>query len=209
MGDIKIYDIGTAIEKCNIEYFVETGTLEGDAVKYMLQFESLKKLISFEIIEELVYKARERFKDNNKVEIVHEDSSKGLEDKLNEINGNCIFWLDAHFPGADIGLTEYTNNVDKDTNLPLEKEIAAIKKRSKLYNDIIIIDDLWIYDTDKIYEWGTFDSHMERHGHKLRRNDVNTTDSTFIREAFSDTHKIKEVLKFQGSLVIIPKLNNN
>tara|TARA_R100001509_G_scaffold146831_2_gene103998 strand:- start:1021 stop:1641 length:621 start_codon:yes stop_codon:yes gene_type:complete len=206
MGDIKIYDLDTAIKKCNIEYFVETGTLEGDAIEYMLQFKSLKKLISFEIIKELVDKARERFKGNNRVEIVHEDSSKGLEKKLSNIKGNTIFWLDAHFPGADIGLTEYTNEVDKDTNLPLEKEIAAIKKRSKQYKDIIIVDDLWIYDNDKVYEWGTFDSHMEKHGYKLRRNDVNTTDSTFIREAFKETHRIKDVLKFQGSLVIIPNL---
>tara|TARA_R110000824_G_scaffold73530_1_gene187215 strand:- start:354 stop:974 length:621 start_codon:yes stop_codon:yes gene_type:complete len=206
MGDIKIYDLQHAIKKCSIEYFVETGTLRGDAVEYMLQFESLKKLISFEIIEQLANEAKNRFKTNNRVEIILGDSSKELEKKLEEIKGNAIFWLDAHFPGADIGINDYTNNVDKDTNLPLEKEIAAISKRNKTYKDIIIIDDLWIYDVDKVYEWGTFDSHMRNHGHTVTRDEVNTKDSTFIREAFKGTHTIKEVFRYQGSLVIIPTL---
>tara|TARA_R100001163_G_C5066744_1_gene205381 strand:- start:2819 stop:3439 length:621 start_codon:yes stop_codon:yes gene_type:complete len=206
MGDIKIYDLKTAIKKCNIEYFVETGTLRGDAVDYMLQFNSLKKLISFEIVEQLAREATDRFKGDERVEIVFGDSSKEIENKLKEIKGNAIFWLDAHFPGADVGINDYTNKMDKDTNLPLEKEIAAISERKLEYNDIIIVDDLWIYDADKEYEWGTFDSHMKRHGHNVTRDQVNTKDSTFIREAFKETHTIKEVSKFQGSLVIIPNL---
>ena len=65
MGDIKIYNIEEIIERCNIDYFVETGTLLGDAVEHARGY-NLKKIISFEIIEELVDKAKSRFEGDEK-----------------------------------------------------------------------------------------------------------------------------------------------
>ena len=202
MGDIKIYNIEEIIERCNIDYFVETGTLLGDAVEHARGY-NLKKIISFEIIEELADKAKSRFEGDDKVEIILGDSSKVLPDTLNKLDGNTIFWLDAHFPGADIGINNYVDDIDSDTNLPLEKEIRAIAERIGKYNDVLIIDDLWIYE-DGDWEWGTFDEHMERHGHTVRRSDLCKGDTSFIRKLFTRTHKIKIINKFQGSLVLIP-----
>lgn len=203
MGDIKIYNIKEIIEKCNIDYFVETGTLLGDAVEHV-RGNNLKKVISFEIMEELVDKATKRFEEDDKVDIVLGDSSKVLPDTLSKLDGNTIFWLDAHFPGADIGINNYVDDIETDTNLPLEKEIRAIAKRIGKYKDVLIIDDLWIYE-DGDWEWGTFDNHMAKHGHSVRRSDLCGGDSSFIRELFSETHTIKVINKFQGSLVLLPK----
>jgi len=203
MGDIKIYDIGKIIEKYNSQFFVETGTLFGDAIEHVRKY-NFQKIISFEIIEELADKAKDRFADDKRVEIILGDSSKVLPDNLKSLNGNAIFWLDAHFPGADIGINSYTDNMETDTNLPLEKEIRSIAERIGKYRDVLIIDDLWIYE-DGDWEWGTFDNHMAKHGHSVKRADLCSGDSSFIRELFSKTHEIKIINKFQGSLVLIPK----
>ena len=76
-----------------------------------------------------------------------------LEQILPEIKGNITFWLDAHFPGADAHMKTYESclNIDADTNLPLEREIELISKRTSSYTDILIVDDLWIYEPPKIY----------------------------------------------------------
>jgi len=203
MGDIKIFDIAEIKEKCNIDYFVETGTLHGDTVEYVKQF-NFKKIISFEIMNELAEKAKERFKGDDSIEIVEGDSSKVLEDHIKNLNGNILFWLDAHFPGADIGIRKYTDLEEPDTNLPLQEEVAAVKKRKNKFKDVIIIDDLWIYDDTKEYEWGSFNSHMRAHGHEVRREDICNGDASFIKEAFNDTHKCKEFINYQGSLVFLP-----
>jgi hypothetical protein len=203
MGDIKIYDISEIIDKCKSKFFVETGTLLGDAVEHVRQYK-FDKIISFEIIEELADKAKERFKDDSRVDIVLGDSSKVLPKALDGLNGNAIFWLDAHFPGADIGINSYTDDIETNTNLPLEREIRAIAARVGKYNDVIIIDDLWIYE-DGEWEWGTFDNHMIKHGNSVRRSDLCAGDASFIRELFNETHNIKVINRYQGSLVLIPK----
>ena len=136
MGDIKIYDLKTAIKKCNIEYFVETGTLRGDAIDYMLQFNSLKKLISFEIVEQLAREATDRFKGDERVEIVFGDSSKEIENKLKEIKGNAIFWLDAHFPGSDYQGLAYDSEKDEEKRIPLQVELKIISENRDISKDI-------------------------------------------------------------------------
>ena len=203
MGDIKIYDIGKIIEKYNSQFFVETGTLFGDAIEHVRKY-NFQKIISFEIIEELADKAKDRFADDKRVEIILGDSSKVLPDNLKSLNGNAIFWLDAHFPGVQIGINSYTDNMETDTNLPLEKEIRSIAERIGKYRDVLIIDDLWIYE-DGDWEWGTFDNHVAKHGHSVKRADLCSGDSSFIRELFSKTHEINIINKFQGSLILIPK----
>ena len=203
MGDIKIYDIGQIIDRCKSRFFIETGTLLGDTVQHVQQY-NFEKIISFEIIEELADKANTRFIEDNRVEIILGDSSKVLPKSLNKLDGNAIFWLDAHFPGADIGINNYTDDIETDTNLPLEKEIRAIAERIGKYNYVLIIDDLWIYE-DGDWEWGTFDNHMSKHGHAVKRSDLCGGDTSFIRDLFSETHNIKVINRYQGSLVLIPK----
>ncbi len=62
---------------------------------------------------------------------------------LPEIKDNITFWLDAHFPGADAHMKTYESclNLDVDTNLPLEREIELISKRTSSYTDVLIVDD--------------------------------------------------------------------
>lgn len=203
MGDIKRFDIANILNKSNIKTFCETGTLLGDAIAHTCNF-PFEKIISIEIMPEYVKNARKRFEKDPRVDIVEGDSSIILPDILTKINTNCLFWLDAHFPGADLKHRKYDEEKNTDTRAPLKKELTHIKQRVGLFNDVIIIDDLWIYEEGP-FEWGTFNAHMKRYHNGERREDICGEDSSFIYNLYSETHTIKKLNNDQGYLILIPK----
>ena len=99
MGAINRFDLNEIIEETGANYFVETGTLHGDGVDYALHFD-FKKIFSIEIIPELAKKAKEKYTSHENVIIVEGNSSDVMGELIKKIDGNIIFWLDAHFPGC-------------------------------------------------------------------------------------------------------------
>lgn len=203
MGDIKRFDLNNIIRNCNTKTFCETGTLLGDGVAYACTF-PFDTIISLEIMTEYVQKARDRFKTDMRVHIVEGDTSIILPNVLEKINTNCVFWLDAHFPGADLRHKKYTDEKNKDTRTPLKRELSYIQQRVDKFDDVIIIDDLWIYEEGP-FEWGTFNEHMKRCHNGERREDICGEDSSFIYNLFKDTHHIKKLNNDQGYLILIPQ----
>ena len=127
MGTIRRFDLDEIKNKYDSKVFVETGTMFGDGVEYALGF-GFDKIISIEIEPAIHETASNNYENNNKVEIILGDSSKVLPECLSAINGNAIFWLDAHFPGADAGISSYESckQMEYDTRVPLEAELTAI-----------------------------------------------------------------------------------
>lgn len=206
MGAINRFNLDELIEKYNLEYFFETGTLRGEGVEYALK-SNFKKIFSVEIVEKTFNEAVEKFKDNKKVKIIHGDSSKIMDSIVSQLPGNTLFWLDAHFPGADIGITTYRSclDIDYNTRLPLETELKAIASRVKEFKDVIIADDLWLFK-DGTYGAGTVDEHCAAHGHNVTKLELaEGKDLTFASKLFNKTHNIKEFLPDQGYMVIMPK----
>lgn len=204
MGDITIFDIQQVIDKCNLQCFCETGTLHGDAVNFITQF-AFKHIVSVEIVKLLADAATKRFEKDSRVKIVNGDSSKILEKISNDyLNGNTLFWLDAHFPGADNHLTTYDSEKDTETRVPLKAELQIIKKRSTKFKDVIIIDDLWLYEEGP-FEWGTFNDHMKKYHKGEKRELICGQNSSFIYKMFDTTHYIKKISNHQGYLILTPK----
>ena len=145
MGTIRAFDLKEYISKYNLKNFIETGTYYGDGVAYAAQF-PFEQIISFEIEPTLFNHCETRFEDDERVEIILGDSSTKLEEILatNELSDNSLFFLDAHFPGADANLAEYNAEKQDDKRLPLKNELIAISKRKN--NDVIIIDDLRLFE---------------------------------------------------------------
>ena len=131
----------------------------------MINFE---KIISIEIEPAIHQTATDNFKDHNNVEILLGDSSKVLPDRLESITDNTLFWLDAHFPGADAGLVSYESckQIEYDTRVPLEAELTAIAKRVKTYKDVIIADDLWLYEEGS-FGGGNMNDHARQHNQNI------------------------------------------
>lgn len=215
MGDLKRFDLGKIAYICNTRFFVETGTFEGDTTQYAydhIEYDDMGRnrvhIAKFWTIEyDTAYatKAVERFKDLPRIEVVHTDSITGLEYIKGKCNGNTIFWLDAHFVGSDGGHNSYDCDENLKSRLPLEWELKILEQRIPSYRDVIIIDDVRIYE-DGPFERGTFDQAMEQQGSTVKRTDISPYNSIDpLLKPFAKTHLIYKLYDHQGYVILLPK----
>ena len=143
MGTLSELDINYFKQKYNLDVFIETGIGKGDGIAYAKNFD-FNEIISIEIIESQVILMRDVFKNDSRIKILHGETTQILTNILNEINGNIFFWLDAHFPGADIGLSGFADEKNENIRLPLPLELNTIKEY-RSGKDVVVFDDLLIY----------------------------------------------------------------
>lgn len=208
MGLIQRFDLKQFIEEYKLVNFVETGTFKGGAVSYALNHE-FKKILSCEIQATLFSECSERFSKEPRVKLVHKPSPEFLRKHVADLEGNCLFWLDAHFPGAEEGVKGYLDVQDMEERLPLEAEIAIIAERQKKWKDVLIIDDMWIYEEEAAIPSGKLADHMVRHGFTKQGTtiqDINGgKNSAFIYEAMSPTHVVAKFHLDNGYFIVTPK----
>ncbi len=168
-------NIQELINKNDIKTFVETGCFRGNSLDYALKFNNIQKLYSCDIDEYAIEQCNQRFKNKN-ISLHHCDSVSFLKQILPEISTNCLFWLDAHLP--DFEKTSGQTYTDNKHNFPLEKELSIIHKSRKKFNDIIIVDDL------RIYEDGDFEG-----GNWKDRNKFGTLNLDFLKKYNYDVQK--------------------
>jgi hypothetical protein len=195
MGHIDRFDLNKYIREYQTTIFVETGTGVGDSLRHAFNF-SFDEFYTIEIIKELFEKTKEELKFKNNCHFLNSDSEKGLSDILSNISSdkNICFWLDAHFPGADFGLTTYDSTDNGNIRIPLESELKVISLNRDVKNDVFIIDDL------RIYEDGPFGD-----GNWSRRKELGGENIYFIYELFDKTHHINRDYRDQGYIVLTPK----
>lgn len=197
MGRISRFDLSHMIRTYDTPMFFETGTFRGEGVQYALH-SPFKKVISVEIVPQIADEARKKFSSADRVKIIEDESASALEKELPLLKGNCIFWLDAHFPGADAGMTQYDADLDESVRLPLEKELEIISRLRKGYRDILIIDDLRIYE-DGPYQNGNVPADA------LPKGGVRSID--FVYKYFRSTHTVHRLYQEEGYIVLLPKKN--
>ena len=194
MGHIKHFDIKKLKSEFNLIHFFETGTFKGDGVRYIQQFD-FERIYSCEIIDEYVKSSRNRFTKDSRVKILKGQSFEVINNNSSKLDANILFWLDAHFPGADGGLNEFDEEVDEDTKYPLKKELLHLSESRKDYQDIYIIDDLWIYD-DSEFEHGFLPEYI---------TPPEPRNFNFANDYFKDTHTVIKCYDHGGYLILIPK----
>jgi hypothetical protein len=212
MGNLQRFDVRDAINKKSIEHFMETGTLHGDSIEFVdsLGCETLKDLHSIELLDELHEGCLERFKGRENIHLHKGLSVDVLEEVLKSgaLDGNTFFWLDAHYPGADIGKESYIQEGKEEKEvLPLEQELRVISElRGDKYDDIIICDDLWIYE-DGEYDCParTLDKHMAMYCNGETKEQIGRPNADFVEELFGKTHNIEKNKLDQGYIIITPK----
>ena len=170
MGDLRIFNLRELKEKFNLKYFVETGTLFGEGVDHALNH-GFDDVYSIEIDKELYDRAITKYAFNAGVNIIHGSSHEKIKDLLS-LDGNCLFWLDAHFPSADCNKKSYTDEKDMEIRAPLQTEIELLSQRKNKYKDVIIADDFWLYNTEHKYESGDIESHMRSIGQNITRKEL-------------------------------------
>lgn len=186
MGCINQFDVKQLASEFGLSVFIETGTGKGSSLNYILETGVFGKNISFEVNPLLYEECLFRFKGKN-CHIFNTDSVTGLDDLLIDIDESILFWLDAHFPnGADFGMGNYNGG------LPLERELDVIRKH-RVGNDVIIIDDL------RIYEDGPFIN-----GNWADRTSIGGNNIDFI-QPFLETHTLTKDFRDEGYIILKPK----
>lgn len=198
MATIKdIISVCDSIPKLNtFVNFIETGTGEGDSVDYCRK-NGCQYIWSIEIHPELYNKAYQRFKNYDNCIIVNSDSVSALEKILFQLDGDTLFFLDAHFPGADFHYNEYNTTEKGNIRIPLENELKAICLNRDLskHKDVFVIDDLRIYE-DGPYEMGNWEQRKQLGSDK---------GLDFIYKYLGKTHNIKKYYEYTGFVIAIPK----
>lgn len=206
MGQITAFNLQNFIDDFGIQIYFETGTGEGVSLEYAAQF-PFKQLYSVDIDGELVEKSKQKFKDVDNIKIIHDYSSNAIKEFIPNIDKKSptLFFLDAHFPGADFHKLTYEQSIRqfKKDAFPLEEELNEIIKSRDTSNDVIIIDDFILYEPEGDYE-------TIKQGivwkYKWLQEELNLeTNSAFIYELFNSTHNFVKDERHQGYLIIKPK----
>jgi hypothetical protein len=126
--------------KYGLKVLVETGTYKGKMVEAMKN--DFEQIYSIELGKELYLKAKERFKTDRHVELIHGDSGKELGKLVPRIDRPALFWLDGHYSGGE------TAKGDRDT--PIFDELAHILGPHGL-GHMIVIDDARLFGAKPAY----------------------------------------------------------
>jgi len=193
MGMLNFYNIGGYVKNHGLEVFIETGVGNGDGIIEAAKH-PFQKIISIEIMEAQVLKMRQKFAADPRIEIIHGHTLDVLPRLLDDVKENCLFWLDAHFPGADIGMGKHDDpTIDDIVRLPLEEELFMVRDKRK-GKDVVLFDDLLIY---------------QNQGRDCWRNDIRPrhkfTSDNFFAEILSTTHNFNSWYRDTGYAALTPK----
>jgi hypothetical protein len=194
MGSISRFNLDRIIHDFKTPFFFETGTFRGDGVSYATS-SPFREIWSVEIVPGLAEAARRRFEQDRRVTIIENDSLTALRQSLSKFDGNCIFWLDAHFPGADAGMTAYDAAADEKLRLPLPLELEVIQGERPGFHDVLILDDLRIYE-DGPYENGNVPPDALPQG---------VRNTQFVTDLYDKTHYILRSYRDEGYLLLFPR----
>jgi hypothetical protein len=194
MGQLnQAIQIGNVLDFYNIENFVETGTGIGEVVRSIYQINKDINIHSIEIVKEIYQRNKDELSNLKNVNLHLGRSSDVLLEIVPSLKGNTLFWLDAHFPGADFGLAKYGDEKDDDKRLPLKSELEIIVRSKDVTNDVFVVDDL------RIYEDGPFE-----HGNWSERSKYGGDGISFVEELFEETHYVVRSYNQQGYIMMFP-----
>ena len=200
MGHIdRCIDYPKVVENFGIKNFIETGTGVGDSLSYVIANSPSDMIFyTIELMEELYFEIIKKFGGKENVNLIKGYSDKEIAALMKEISDHpTLFWLYAHFPGADFNINNlnYDSEKNKDIGIPLQKELESIKNSNRDFtNDIIVMDDLRIYK-DGPYEGGNWEL----------RELCGADGNDFVKELFSDSHNLIESYPDQGYAILVPK----
>lgn len=199
MGTLRQFALQPIMEAFGCRLFFETGTSAGDGVHYA-SFFTFDEIWSVEVVQELAERAQARFAGDERVRILNLSSEDAFLRMLPSLAPSVpiLFWLDAHFPGADDGLASYSSEADVDRRLPLERELGLLAALRPNSRDVVIIDDLRIYE-DGEFEQGPMPDFAQTLPPERRNIDFIT------KGRWAVTHNIQRSLRHTGYLMLTPK----
>ena len=194
MGQLnQAVQIKNVLDFYDIDNFIETGTGKAEVVQTVVEADESINVHTIEVIEQIYDKNKINFSYMTNVNWHLGRSFDLLPEILSDLEGNTLFWMDAHFPGADFGLSSYGDEKDDEKRLPLKKELETIVENRDVTNDVFVIDDLRIYE-DGPFETGDWEDRTKYGGDGIE----------FIENLFEDTHYVVRYYNAQGSINLLP-----
>jgi hypothetical protein len=194
MGLLLRFKLDEFIPKYGLKTFIETGTARGESLAYAATRPEFTTLLSCEIEPLMVAGAVARFNEDGRIKILRMESSLFMRLVCRSGLPPALFWLDAHYPGADCGLAGYADEADASLRLPLREELERIAAH-RAGRDVILIDDLRIYETGD-YEDGPLPDDTP--------GTPTPGGADWIRQMFARTHRSVTVTRDQGYLMLLP-----
>ena len=210
MGLLREHKLTDYIDRYNLKYYFETGTGKAECLEYALRY-PFEEYWTVDIDEDLIEESFNKFKNMSKnINLLIGKSTEILDEYVPQIpkESPTLFYLDAHFPGADFQKCTYEESIreHKQDAFPLEEEVDVILEKRDISKDVFIIDDLVLYEDGDfeclkvgcVWEYGWLQEELDL-----------KTDSKFLYEKFEKTHDFKKDLRSQGYLIITPKQNES
>ena len=201
MGELSAFDINN-FSKYNPKIYIETGTGEAVSLKHAMKYKQFEKIYSIDIDGDLVESAKYLERIDSRVNLIHNYSVEALEVLVPTIEKDkrVLFYLDAHFPGADFHKVTYAESIRefKESSMPLKEELEILLKYRNGLNDLIIIDDL------SLYEEGNYECAKPLQFKELQEEVGLRIDCNFVYEMFND-YVITKDYRQQGYLILLPK----
>ena len=205
MGDTRWIDLNTLISRYGLKTYVETGT--GTCVTLARSLEHpFESLHTIDVDEGLLEAAKAQYGGDKRVTFYCDYSKNALPVILDSIPPDpVLFFLDAHFPGADYHRMSYSESIltYKQDAFPLEHEVDIIVSGRDTSKDVFIIDDLILYEPDAAYDHVVWNGPYE-YAH-LQKEVGSQTNLQFFYDALAETHDFEKYTKDQGYVVALPK----
>jgi hypothetical protein len=168
-------------DRLALKLFVETGTFRGETAEWAAgQF---ARVWTVEANAELFASTRERLKGTTNIVCVQGDSRAGLREIVPQLDAPALFWLDAHWCGADS-----TDTAGAEDQCPLIDEIAIVN--ASPHEHVVLVDDARYFlapppSPNRLEMWP--DAEATVAALKAGRNDryVAVIDDVFIRVPMS------------------------
>ncbi|HXS23837.1 MAG TPA: hypothetical protein VN719_06395 [Gemmatimonadales bacterium] len=198
MGNLAHFDLTALIERHGLHHFVETGTGQGQGLLHAARF-NFRTLRSCDIEPSLAHTVSRHIASDSRISVVTEQSPVFLRwaCRLLPRDEPILFWLDAHFPGADYGIRGYGGEPDEGTRLPLPQELALIANLRPEGRDVILIDDLRIW-LDAPFASGNLPADVRPFCPRKR-------DASFFAEKLGATHDVSFDYANEGYVTALPK----
>ena len=200
MGVLAHFDVGALAARHGLLHFVETGTGRGDGLAHAARF-AFRTLRSCESVFDLACAAQDLFRPDRRVTVYPSNSRDFLDRVCADTPDNepILFWLDAHFPGADYALAGYGGEPDEAVRLPLPQELEIIKNSRPAGCDVVLCDDLRIWQ-DGPYASGNLPANVRPWCPKVR-------DAGLFAAILGRTHTVRFDYADEGYTILTPKLH--
>ncbi len=191
MGQIyQAVNVESIVDDFEIKNYVETGIGICDSMSKV--FPLVDNVYGIELDPDLCVKAKESFPKLNVFEGYSEDQMFNV--LMNLTHEPTLFWLDAHFPNADFNGAPYDAESVASRRIPLETEVAIMTENRSLIRDVVIMDDL------RIYEDGPFEGGVWADRHLAAAHGIE-----FVNDTFKESHHMVKSYAQQGFIILFPK----